>query len=231
MTESIFKGVRKIKLSDDTSTVNKYEDPDFDRSDDYEVESRTNSIIRQNFAPETEQWLCRQVNLELQSHRYYLSMSLYFDSCEVARPGFAKFFMDCAKEENEHAVDIGKYINKRGGRVELYDIEKPTVGWKTGLEAMEAAMELEKSLSEHLFKLGKVASKNADPDTERLVNDYICKQVRMIKKLGCHIVTLKKMRTPLGEHIFDQETLKGKLITDSDSSSSSSSSSSDSDSD
>ena len=60
-----------------------------------------------------------------------------------------------AKEESEHAQKFMEFQNNRGGRVVLKDIKKPEKDeWGTGLEAMKAALELEKQVSYHLFRLG-----------------------------------------------------------------------------
>ena len=72
----------------------------------------------------------------------------YFDRDDVAYNGFSAFFKKSSDEERDHAEKFIKYQNRRGGKVVFQDIAKPTsMEWGTPLEAMEAALELEKTVS------------------------------------------------------------------------------------
>lgn len=67
----------------------------------------------------------------------------------MALPGFQKFFGESSKEEREHAEKLMKFQNERGGRIVLHDIPRPVKqDWASGLEAMEAALELEKTVNQ-----------------------------------------------------------------------------------
>jgi ferritin heavy chain len=81
----------------------------------------------------------------------------------VALPGFAKYFKKSADEEKEHAEKLMKFQVQRGGRVVLSDIKKPAKDeWGTGLDAMQAALELERSVNQALLDLHKIADANND---------------------------------------------------------------------
>ena len=72
----------------------------------------------------------------------------YFDRDDVAYSGFSAFFKKNSDEERDHGEKFIKYQNRRGGKVVFQDIAKPTsMEWGTPLEAMEAALELEKTVS------------------------------------------------------------------------------------
>jgi ferritin heavy chain len=74
--------------------------------------------------------------------------SAYFDRDDVALHGFSHFFHEQSEEENGHAKQLIKYQNMRGGRVVFQDVPKPaTEDWKTALEAVQAALELEKKVN------------------------------------------------------------------------------------
>merc|ERR1719189_212678 len=101
---------------------------------------------------DSEAGINRQINMELYASYTYQSMSLYFDRDDVALPGFAKFFKASSDEEREHAEKLMKYQNKRGGRIVLQDIKKPSNDeWGNGLEAMQVALQLEKSVNQSLM--------------------------------------------------------------------------------
>lgn len=56
------------------------------------------------------------------------------------------------------------YQNMRGGRIVLQNISSPETNfWGTGLEAMETALELEKSIYKSLHELHTVAETHHDP--------------------------------------------------------------------
>ncbi len=79
----------------------------------------------------------------------YLSMYTYFSRDDVALPGFAKMFKKNSDEEREHATKLINYQNMRGGRVVFQDIAKPNKSeWESPLEAVEAALELEKTVNQ-----------------------------------------------------------------------------------
>lgn len=63
----------------------------------------------------------------------------------------------------KHAQMFMKFQNDRGGRIVLQDIKKPAKNeWGNGLEALEAALELEKTVNQALLDLHKIADKHND---------------------------------------------------------------------
>ncbi len=57
-----------------------------------------------------------------------------------------------------------KFQNQRGGRIVLQDVAKPSKQeWSSGLEAMEAALELEKTVNQSLLDLHALATNHSDP--------------------------------------------------------------------
>jgi len=67
----------------------------------------------------------------------------------VALYGFAHFFKKNSDEEREHAQMFMTYQNKRGGKIVLQDVAKPSKSeWGSALEAIEAALELEKTVNQ-----------------------------------------------------------------------------------
>ena len=73
----------------------------------------------------------------------------FFEREDVALPGFSKFFKKSSDEEREHAQLFMGYQNKRGGKIVLQDVAKPNRNeWGSALEAVEAALELEKTVNQ-----------------------------------------------------------------------------------
>ena len=106
------------------------------------------SRIRQNYNEDCEALVNKQINMELYASYVYMSMAYFFDRDDIAHKGFSVYFKKNSDEEREHGEKFMKYQNRRGGKVVFQDIAKPTtMEWGTPLEAMEAALELEKTVS------------------------------------------------------------------------------------
>ncbi|XP_055344687.1 soma ferritin-like [Paramacrobiotus metropolitanus] len=171
---------------------------------------KTHSLARSNFHKDTEQALNKQINHELSAHYTYLAMAVYFDRDDVALPGFSSYFFDKSLEERGHAMICARYLNKRGGRVKLEDIKSPKkCEWKTGLEAMEEALEMEKSVNETLIELHRIGSEHGDPQLTTFVEDnFFQEQTEDIKTLANYVGILRKVGQGLGEFEFDYEILR-----------------------
>ncbi len=78
-----------------------------------------------------------------------ISQGYFFERDDMALMGFSKFFKKSSDEEREHAQLFMSYQNKRGGKIVLQDVAKPTKSdWGSALEAVEAALELEKTVNQ-----------------------------------------------------------------------------------
>ncbi|XP_042830226.1 ferritin heavy chain-like [Panthera tigris] len=170
------------------------------------------SQVRQNYHPQCEAAINSQINLELYASYVYLSMAFYFDRADVALENFSKFFLRQSHEESQHAEKLMQLQNQRGGRIRLHNIMKPDRdNWENGLNAMECAFHLEKSLNQSLLDLHQLATdKNDTHLCSFLETNYLHKQVKVIKELGGYITNLSKMGAPetgMAEYLFDKLTL------------------------
>jgi ferritin heavy chain len=165
------------------------------------------SKVRQNFHSNSEAFLNKQLNMELYASYVYMSMYAYFDRDDVALHGFAKFFKHSSEEEREHAFKLVAYQNMRGGRVVFQDVAKPAkTEWGSALEAVEAALELEKTVNQSLLELHKTADESSDPQLcDFIESEYLKEQVEAIKELGDLATRLKRAGAGIGEHIIDKE--------------------------
>jgi len=178
----------------------------------HQAESTMSSAVRQNFHMDCEAAINRQINLELYASYVYLSMSYYFDRDDVALHNFAKFFKKQSHEEREHAEKLMAQQNKRGGRIFLQDVRKPEKDeWASGVEALQAALNLEKSVNQSLLDMHKVASEHNDPQMcDFLETHFLNEQIESIKELSDWVSNLKRMGAPengMAEYLFDKHTL------------------------
>uniref|UniRef100_A0A8C0HDF1 Ferritin n=1 Tax=Chelonoidis abingdonii TaxID=106734 RepID=A0A8C0HDF1_CHEAB len=141
----------------------------------------------------------------------------------------AQFQREQSHKERERAEKFLKYQNRRGGRIILQDIKvrnqsgckrrisgnkhKPERDeWGNSQEALECALQLEKTLNEALLDMHKLATEQNDPHLcDFLKSDYLEEQVKAIKQLGDHLTNLKRLEVPqngMGEYLFDKHTLQ-----------------------
>ncbi|XP_015907887.1 soma ferritin [Parasteatoda tepidariorum] len=165
------------------------------------------SQIRQNYHTESEDGVNKQINMELYASYVYAAMAFHFDRDDVALENISKYFKECSDEEREHAFKLMKFQNQRGGSIALKDIKTPPKSkWATPLEAMQDALDLEKTVNQALLDLHKLAGSHDDAQMcDFLESEYLTEQVEAIKKLGDYISNLKRVGTGLGEYMFDKE--------------------------
>merc|ERR1711936_1191936 len=144
--------------------------------------------------------------MELYASYVYLSMSAYFARDDISLHGFAKRFRDASKEEKEHAETLIDYQNMRGGRVVFREIAKPTRDeWGT---AIEASLELEKTVNESILNMHKMADSHGDAQmTDFLEGTFMKEQVEAIKEIADLATKMNRAGEGLGLHVIDKELL------------------------
>ncbi|KAJ7552296.1 hypothetical protein O6H91_06G049200 [Diphasiastrum complanatum] len=168
------------------------------------------SFARQRYADACEAAVNEQINVEYNVSYIYHTLFAYFDRDNVGLPGFAEFFRESSKEEREHAENLMKYQNIRGGRVKLHPILQPAIfefhheEKGDALYAMELALSLEKLTNEKLLALQKVAEENKDPQLQDFIeSNYLSEQVAAIKKISEYVSQLRRVGKGHGVYHFD----------------------------
>merc|ERR1712080_767172 len=167
------------------------------------------SKIRQNFHQDTEALINKQINMEMYASYVYKSMATYFAREDIALLGFSKRFREASQEETEHADKLIDYQTMRGGRVVFRDIAKPNRDeWGTALEAVEASLELEKTVNQSLLDMHKIASDHCDAAfTDFLEGEFLKEQVEASKEISDLLTRMKRAGDGLGLHLVDKELL------------------------
>ncbi|XP_036595432.1 ferritin light chain-like [Trichosurus vulpecula] len=152
----------------------------------------SSSQIRQNFSSEAKAAINRLATLYLQASYSYLSLGFYFDWDDVALPRVSRFFRELAKDKHEGAEHLMRLQNQHGGRVLLQAVQKPAQDeWGRSLDAMQAALNLEKDPNQALLKLHALGSSQGDPQPcDFLDSHYLGEEVKLLKRLGNHLTTL-----------------------------------------
>ena len=116
-----------------------------------------------------------QINKELFSEYYYLSMASYFNS--IGLDGFENFFLIQVQEERFHAMKMYYFLNERGGRVILSQIDAPKTEFTSSLEVFQLAYEHEQYVTKLINELMDIAISENDHAAKSFLNWFVDEQV------------------------------------------------------
>ena len=119
--------------------------------------------------------LNKQLNAELYSSYLYLSMSAYFQTINL--PGFANWMRVQAQEELVHAMRFYDFINERGGRVMLQQVEAPPTEWSSPLDMFENVYRHEQKVTGLINDLVNLAVAERDHATNIFLQWFVTEQV------------------------------------------------------
>ena len=170
------------------------------------------SPVSQNYHPDCEAGINGQINLQIYASYVYLSMALYFDRDDVALKRFSHFFLRCSHTHKAQVEGLMHLQNRYGGRFCLRDLSKPDrANWESGLQAMQCALHLEKTVNQSLLDLHQLATAKNDPHLGHFLKTrHLHQQAEAIEALGGHVSNLQKMGAPqvgMAEYLFDKLTL------------------------
>lgn len=116
-----------------------------------------------------------QINRELFSEYYYLSMAAYFNAAGLS--GFENFFLVQVEEERFHAMKMYRFLNEKGGRVTLDAIEAPKTEFNSPIEVFQLAYDHEKLVSSLINDLMDLAISENDHAAKNFLNWFVEEQV------------------------------------------------------
>ena len=130
-----------------------------------------------------------QINKEFYSEYLYLAMKVKF--MEWNSQGFVNWFDVQVQEEHAHGMGMFKYLDERGGNIDLRAIDKPVVKGNTPLEIFEHVLEHEQYVTSRINHLADVAEEVKDRAAITFLNWYIKEQVEEEESVGGVLATLK----------------------------------------
>jgi len=148
----------------------------------------------------------------------FLLMSTYFGNYETNREGFSKLYKKLSDEMWHKAIDIIKYITKRGGKADLkYKKEAPVnIAIDTfemhEIGSLAKAIDMMKAIAEEAHHIhGEIARRRDafhDPEIASFIeNEFVHKHSEKIRELAGHANDLKKILSSndanLGLFLFD----------------------------
>lgn len=121
------------------------------------------------------QALNTQINNEMQASYTYLAMAAYFDSIDL--PGFAAWFRGHSEEETEHAMRIYDFVVARDGRVELTGLSRPALDFGSAVEAMQAGLDMERTVTQQINNLFELAHEEKEYSTQKMLHWFLEEQI------------------------------------------------------
>ena len=116
-----------------------------------------------------------QIQAELQSAYIYLGMSAYFEENNLE--GFANWMKVQWEEEIQHAMYFYDHVLRRGGHIELLNIDPPKLDIKSPKHAFEQALEHEQYITGRINDLYELAQDEKDNPFQTLLHWFIDEQV------------------------------------------------------
>jgi ferritin len=119
--------------------------------------------------------LNEQLNLELSSSYEYLAMSAFFETLNFS--GFASWMRVQSAEEYAHALKFYDFVLQTNGKVELAQINTPSLHYKTPKDAFEATYKHEQKVTASIHNLVELAIDSKDYATNNFLQWFVNEQV------------------------------------------------------
>ncbi|NQU32228.1 MAG: ferritin [Bacteroidetes bacterium] len=152
-----------------------------------------------------------QIKKEEYSSRLYLAMAIWCES--IGYPGAAKFLYEHADEERMHMLKFVHYVNDRGGKALLMDIEQPTGDFDSLLDVFEKVMEHEKYITESINNLYEVTITEKDYTTMNFLQWYITEQLEEENLFNTILDKIKLVGADKAGMFHIDKELEGMAIT------------------
>ena len=156
--------------------------------------------------------LNHQLNAELYSSYLYLSMSAYFTHTDLE--GFAHWMYVQAQEEALHAKKFYDFINQRGGRVNLTQIDAPPTDWESPVAVFENTLDHERKVTTLINELVDTAMEERDHATSIFLQWFVTEQVEEEENVGSVLQKLKLLKdSKNGLFMIDCELLQRSSVS------------------
>jgi bacterioferritin B len=129
-----------------------------------------------------------QIGHEFGASMQYLAIAAHFDREKLAL--LAKLFYEQAEEEKEHALKFVHYINDTRGELQIPTIPAPKATFASAEEAVEAALNWEKEVTDQINRLMDLATSKNDYLAQNFLTWFIDEQLEEVMKMDqlLHVV-------------------------------------------
>ena len=179
----------------------------FSKRKDYNNVNGGNNMLENKIA----KLINEQVNKEFYSAYLYLDFANFY--AEEGLDGFAHWYEIQAKEEEDHALKMRKYLQDNGYRVTLDAIAKPDKVFKNHLDPLESGLEHERYVTSLISTIYREAFDVKDFKTMQFLDWFVKEQVEEEKNAEDLVKRMKLFGSDSkGLYMLDQE-LKGRTYS------------------
>ncbi|OPX45764.1 ferritin [Ruminiclostridium hungatei] len=148
--------------------------------------------------------LNEQIQKEFFSAYLYLGMEAYFTSLNL--DGFANFFRVQVQEERDHAMKFFNYINQKGGKVELLQINAPEANFESAEEIFALTLGHEQFVTQSIYNIVNAALDEKDHATNTFLQWFVTEQVEEEATMEKYLRKLQLIKNdPNGLLMLDAE--------------------------
>jgi ferritin len=144
--------------------------------------------------------LQEQVRHEFTASQQYIALAVWFDGQDL--PQLAKHFYHQSLEERNHAMMIVQYLLDNGIQPPIPGVDNVQNEFTAPAELVELALKQEKTVTDEIVKLAKVARDEDDYKGEQFMQWFLKEQVEEVAQMT---TLLNVMRRASG-NLFDVET-------------------------
>lgn len=124
--------------------------------------------------PQFAEALNEQIGREFAASQQYVAVAVYYDAETL--PELAQHFYRQAVEERNHAMIIVQYLLDAGEQVVIPGVAAPTSSFANPIAPVELALVQEKSVTEDIVRLAKLARDEGDLVGEQFLHWFLQEQ-------------------------------------------------------
>ena len=136
------------------------------------------------------QALNEQIGNEMEASLHYISIACFLSSQTL--PELADVFYSQAEEEHEHAMKFVRFILDVGGRVEIPALAAPKWDFSSAEECLAVSLAAEKSLTEQVNDLVRLASGEANHLALRFLDYFVAEQLEEVNKMASLLTQVQR---------------------------------------
>jgi len=131
-----------------------------------------------------------QIGSELSASNQYLQLASYFDGEDL--PVLASFFFRQSDEERDHAMKFVHYVLDTGGKIKIPAIEATSQEVGSAEQAVQMALDWEKTVTEQINALQALASEEGDFAAQGFLDWFSTEQIEEVSTMDELLHTIQR---------------------------------------
>ncbi|MDH3744123.1 MAG: ferritin [Acidobacteriota bacterium] len=126
--------------------------------------------------------LNQQVGNEMGASMQYIQIASHFDRQSLT--GLSRFFYAQSEEEREHAMKFVRFIVDADGALAIPEVPAPTPRFSSAREAVQAALDWEKEVTQQIYDLVGIARKENNLIAQRFLDWFVDEQFEEVTTMS-----------------------------------------------